>query len=138
MTRLLAILALAAIACGMPLTVAVPVEYKDAMPAVSAPTPPPAIIAETVTITAETVHIRTADGLPSGEYASIGDVLRIEEFRADGWAVILDPPEWNSFIIWRGCTSSPAEFGCSSEAVKNLLPDVEIKPKRKRYVTLEM
>lgn len=24
------------------------------------------------------------------------------------------------------------------KAVKNLLPDVEIKPKRKRYVTLEM
>jgi hypothetical protein len=119
MTRFFLLFALATLSCGMPLTVAVPVEYRDAiLPPVSAPTPPTAnsVDGYKVLVTAETVHIRTADGLPSGEYAVIGDVLRIKEFRADGWAVILDPPEWNSFIIWRGCTSSPAEFGCSSEA----------------------
>ncbi|MDZ7344106.1 MAG: hypothetical protein ONA90_06290 [candidate division KSB1 bacterium] len=110
MRRLILILSIAIIACGAQYEQKHRSEAIFPIP-INAPIPIGGM-GTPVTITATSVHIRTADGVATGEYAMMGDFLKISEFRQDGWAVISYPNEWAGFILWRGCTSSPAEFGC--------------------------
>ena len=74
----------------------------------------PASDGSAVTVTAQFVNIRDADGIATGEIAQAGDVLTVT-FRPDGYALISSPAKWAGMLIWRGCTSDNGGYGCEAK-----------------------